>query len=605
MTSPIASEQSINLSHHAPMNTSETPPSIIKTLLGSSTHTARFLIIEDDDVDREKLQRYINKYDFPTQIETAKTGQEAIQKVRKGSFDLALLDYQLGDMTGTDFLSFLKNQNIPTIPTIMITGAGNEKIAVEAMRLGVFDYISKHNLNEDSLAGSMASALHSASIERELQDALEHLKKMSLYDSLTGLPNRNLLFDRLNQSILISQRNNTQFAVLMIDLNLFKEINDGMGHKAGDIVLKEVGVRLQAVSRKSDTHSRLGGDEFCCILQNVDSLKDITVCIDKIIDEITRPILVEGKVVKIGGAIGVARYPDHGTDSTTLLSNADQAMYNAKRNHRKFEIYAPQLPATPISNKSISVTHYLHDGIKNNELFLEYQPKISLVSQTLIGAEALVRWNSPALGRLMPGSFISIAERSNLIKQITYQTIELSFKQWNVWYSDGYVVPLSINISARMLDDKSFPNWLMRKSTEFRVFPNVITLEITETALASSNADSNQVLGLLCKLGYKLSIDDFGSGFTSFRVIRDVNISELKIDRLFIDKVHSNRKDKAIVLSMIQLANSLGIYVVAEGIETEQQLSEIKSLGCEYAQGYAISYPLSANDLVKWVECKI
>jgi len=559
----------------------------------------RLLVVDDDDVDRERIKRFITKIKIPLLVIFAQNGTEAIQKISQCKVDLILLDYQLGDMTGTDVLTVIKDQQNLIVPTIMVTGMGDEKTAIEAMRLGVFDYLPKKHLTAESLLTALASALRSVDLKEQLQKSQDNLRHMSLYDSLTGLPNRNLFFDRLNQAILTGERNQTTFSILMIDLNLFKEVNDSLGHQAGDEVLTVIGERLHTIVRKSDTLARLGGDEFSYILNNLSAVEDTTLLAEKIIDVISEPIIINDRVAQIGASIGIAHYPDHGQDPTTLLSNADCAMYSAKRSHRKYEIYS--VGDDYSGNKKVPVSQYLHKSIRDKELFLEYQPKVDLNTNEIKGAEILVRWNSPEFGLVMPSEFITVAERSSLIEELTHHTIDLAFSQWASWRDDNTNIPLAVNISARMLDDRNLPQRISNKLDEYKVPPSDITLEITETILASSGHTAHLILSELSEMGFHLSIDDFGTGFTSFRSIRSIAISELKIDRLYISEIHMGKRDLAIVRSMVSLAQSLGVRTVAEGIENQDQWDTLQNIGCNYGQGYGIAQPMTADTLMNWI----
>ncbi len=586
---PIPDNQSV--SHIAGNNATDSALNKRKKL--------KLLVVDDDDVDRERIGRYLKKFKLPVIVLDASNGSDAMQQVLHSEIDLILLDYQLGDMTGTDLLNQIQQQESTIIPTVMITGMGDEQTAIEAMRLGVFDYLPKKALTAESLIAVLEAALHASDLEKKLEESQTKLLQMSLYDELTGLANRNLFFDRLEQALLSSERNDSQFTVLMIDLNRFKEINDSLGHLAGDDVLKTIGDRLQACARKSDTVARLGGDEFVCILLDIQTSKGATTCINKLIDAISMPIAVTDRVVQVGASIGVAHYPEHGIDASTLLSNADSAMYHAKKANRNYAIYN-EFASNATNN--IPVCQSLYKGIKAKELFLEYQPKIDLSTQQILGAEVLVRWRSPKFGLVMPGDFIPAAERSNLIEHLTYATMEMAFEQMAQWYSDGFKLKLALNISARMLDHEKLPDRLIAELACKNLCANDIVLEITETTLASSGSCAHKVLMELIEAGFEISIDDFGSGFTSFRYIRDIEFAELKIDRLFINKIQIGSRDAEIVHSMILLAEGLGMRAVAEGVETQEQWKLLGRLGCKYGQGYGIARPMPAIDLVAWQE---
>lgn len=556
------------------------------------------LIADDDDVDREKIRRSLMRINSEFKIIEASSGHDALEYVKQMQFDCIFIDNFLGDTTGVDLAAEIQKHINSAIPIIMITGLGSEQLAVKAMQNGIYDYLPKKNITMEKLDSTLSSCLKRAELERTLSEARNKLQRMSLYDELTGLPNRYLFFDRLNQSIHNSSRDKRRFVVMMMDMNFFKEVNDNLGHEIGDGVLAKIGDRLEVLMRKSDTIARLGGDEFACILAGTDSIEGAISCAEKIITAVNEPIAINNHICQLGISIGIAMYPQHGSESNTLLSNADHAMYSAKRSQRKYCVYSEHssnghIHPIPLSSK-------LPKAIDNHELFIEYQPKINLESNQLTGVEALVRWNSPEHGLIYPGQFIPSAERSSLIEKLTYSIISMVFERIFLWRQTEWQLPVSINLSARLLDNISFPGWVFSQLEKHKLKANDIIFEITETALASSSLHAQAVLAEFASSGIGISIDDFGTGFTSFKCIRDLEISEIKIDRLFVAELLSNKKDVSIVSSIITLANNLGIKVVAEGIELIEQRIKLKELGCTDGQGYHIAYPMTADKLWCW-----
>jgi len=559
------------------------------------------LIVDDDDVDNEKIRRYLKNINLDTTVSTALSGFDAINKIANDKTDIILLDYNLGDMTGVELLQNLSDGLDKYTQIIMITGAGDEQVAVSAMQLGVYDYIPKKNLTQEKLTTTLYAALRRAGLEQRLALSQEKMYKMSLYDSLTGLPNRNLFFDRLSQMIMSAERNEDKFSVIMIDLNLFKEINDSLGHIAGDDVLKVIGHRLNDLCRKTDTISRLGGDEFACLIRNTYSVESIATFVEKLDHAINEPIMLMGHLIQVGASIGISIYPDHAVETNGLLSCADKAMYEAKRNNSRYVIYSQSHHSGTLNN--IPVSNYLPTAIEKKQLFFEYQPKVSLETRELVGVEALLRWNHPEIGLISPAQFIHLAEMSSIINQLTYATFDMVFDQIKLWHGVGLNIPVSLNLSARMLDDRKLVNWLLKELLDRGISAEDIILEITETALSSNTRDSQKILQQLSEAKLRLSIDDFGSGFTSFRYIRDIELHEIKIDRLFMQQLNGdNGKDIAIVRSIIMLADNLNVNVIAEGIETHKQWTRLQQLGCRYGQGFLISRPLPAEKLLAWQE---
>ena len=579
-------------------------PSTITTGDGTRLRldVAHILLIDDDDVDRERVKRYLGKTDLRHEIVDATSGDEALHRLSNEEFDLILLDYQLGDMTGFDLLRRLQRHEITRAPIIMITGGGDENLAVEALHQGIADYIPKRSLNADTLRIAAQNAMRLRDIERELESTQQRLLRLSMYDELTGLPNRWLFFDRLDQMIARAERQGENFSLFMIDLNLFKEVNDYHGHASGDRVLAQIGERLKQVARKCDTVARLGGDEFACLLANAHSDIELDVCASKLHASICQPISLGHTLVHVGAAIGIARYRIDGQDRDTLMARADAAMYSAKASHRRYVLFDEQHR----DNRAITPgCQSLREGIERGELYLEYQPQILLASTQVVGLEALVRWQSPTYGVLRPNDFIPIAESSGLISELTREVLTIGFEQLSMWRASGLVHPVSFNISARLLDDGEWIQWMLNEMRHQGLAPSDVILEITETAISSSNANQRKHLEELSDRGFQLSVDDFGTGFTSFKSIREWLPAEVKIDRLFVHDVKDGSSDASIIQSIVTLANNLGIRLVAEGIETQAEQDFLVRSGCECGQGFAIAPPMNAEDATAWLTEKL
>jgi diguanylate cyclase (GGDEF)-like protein len=480
----------------------------------------------------------------------------------------------------------------------MITGGGNESLAVEAMQQGVADYIPKQSLSAETLRLATRNALRVGEAERQLREAQERLLRLSMYDDLTGLPNRWLFLDRLDQFIARVERRGAKFSLLLIDLNRFKHVNDYHGHAKGDQVLAAVGDRLKQVARKSDTVARLGGDEFACILADTFTDDELGTCVMKIHESICQPIPISGTVVRVGASIGIARSGIDGNDRDTLLAHADAAMYEAKNSHRRFALFSNEPGAEQAKKPGCQ---NLCEALRCDEFYLEFQPQISLATNRVTGLEALVRWHSSQFGPVQPDDFIPVAESSGLIKELTCSVLLMGLEQIAKWHAIGLRHPVSFNISARLLDDNDWVQWLTGEMQRLGLTSDDLVLEITETAIASSNTMQRQHLHELSEQGFQLSIDDFGTGYTSFKSIREWRPSELKIDRLFVHDVRDGSSDASIIQSIVTLANSLGVRLIAEGIETADERDFLIRTGCEHGQGFAIARPMSTDDMTKWL----
>ncbi len=429
------------------------------------------------------------------------------------------------------------------------------------------------------------------------QMALEH---QAMHDSLTGLPNRMLLQDRLEQSINIMSRNETSMALLLIDLDRFKEINDALGHQVGDRLLQLVGQRLDKILRGSDTVARLGGDEFAIVLSNAGSDQAIQVA-EKIVSVINDVFHVENQNLYVGVSIGVALFPEHGDDVSTLIRHADIAMYVAKRNNFGYTIYDEAHDRDSIDK--LALVGELHGELKDHKcLQVYYQPQINLLDREIIAVEALLRWEHPELGVISPEHIINIAEYSGQISMLTEWLIDTAIGQCLGDQTLYKQIILSINLSAWNLQDPELPGTIQDKLDKYGVAPEMIVLEITESAMMNDPVHARELLNQLSDMGVKIAIDDFGTGFSSLGYLKLLPVDCLKIDKSFVIDMLEDENDAIIVHSTIELAHNLGLSVVAEGVENHETLLRLRALKCDFAQGYHISRPLSQTSFMKWFE---
>lgn len=423
------------------------------------------------------------------------------------------------------------------------------------------------------------------------------LEYQALHDALTELPNRALLSDRIKQSILMAQRNQQPLALLVMDLNRFKDINDTLGHKYGDILLQQVSVRMRAVLRESDTIARLGGDEFAILLPraDLDHAKSVAVKLLKAVDE---PVAVDDQVLHVGASIGLTLYPEHGQDESTLLQRADVAMYVAKRQHNGFAVYDPRKDQHSLRN--LTLLGELRGAIDRQQLRLDFQPKVNMSTGRVAALEALVRWDHPKHGAMRPDEFIPLAEQTGTIGPLTLWVIRQSLREYERLARDGIELQVAINLSVRNLQDKLFPVKVAELFAQTTVEPRHMRFEITETAIMADPARALAVLNELHAMGIMLSIDDFGTGYSSLAHLKQMPVDELKIDKNFVLGMVEDENDAVIVRSIIDLAHNIGITVVAEGVETQDSYDQLNSLGCDVAQGNFISLPLNADALLQW-----
>jgi diguanylate cyclase (GGDEF)-like protein/PAS domain S-box-containing protein len=422
----------------------------------------------------------------------------------------------------------------------------------------------------------------------------------ALHDALTGLPNRRLFTDRIGHDIALARREGRRVAVAMMDLDGFKEVNDSLGHHAGDELLIQASRRLAELLRASDTVARLGGDEFGLLISCPTNRGDVLSVIDKVRQALEQPFVVDGLPLTIEASVGIAMYPDDGEDGDVLLRHADVAMYCAKDEGSAYCFYDKTRNTSDPAR--LTLVGELRRGIERRELTLHYQPKATLVNGTVDSVEALVRWNHPSRGMIPPDNFIPLAQQTSLIKPLTLYVIDEALSQCRAWQSEGIKLSIAVNLSFRNLLDLEFPNHVGELLDKWRVDPALLELEITESTMLTDPARTKLVLDKLASMGLSLSIDDFGTGYSSLAYLSRLPVSEIKIDRSFVINMETRENDAVIVRSTIDLARNLGLQVVAEGVETERAWETLNTLGCTQAQGYYLSRPLPADQLAAWIK---
>jgi diguanylate cyclase len=553
----------------------------------------RLLLIEDSENDALLVVHELTRAGFTVTPERVQSAEALADALEREPWDLAIADYTMPQFSGTAALQLLRQYD-PDMPFIFVSGTIGEDIAVEAMKTGAHDYIIKGHLKR--LGPAVQRELREAEgrLSRKLAEArLEH---MAYHDSLTDLPNRVLLHDRLQQAILTAQRDRESLSLLVLDLDGFKAINDSLGHHAGDGALQEVAVRLQARLRDVDTVARLGGDEFALLLPRTDADGAILAA-RKILLDLGRPLVVEGHQAFIGASVGVACFPDHGANPDALLQRADIAMYVAKSGGLGCAVYAAVRDSE--AHHQLARVTDLRDGIHRNEFFLDYQPVVNLQSGETLYVESLARWNHPREGRLMPNRFIELAERTWLIEPLTMILLERALADWRDRSEPGDAISIALNLSPKSLRDPDFPTRVATALDVHGASPSTLVLEITENVLMSDAHQSLTCLRQLHEMGITLAIDDFGAGYSSLSYLRKLPVDVLKIDRSFITGLKVG--EDAIVRSTIDLAHDLGLTVVAEGVESRMERDHLRELACDAAQGRYLAAPcppLEARRLV-------
>jgi diguanylate cyclase (GGDEF)-like protein/PAS domain S-box-containing protein len=432
--------------------------------------------------------------------------------------------------------------------------------------------------------------------ERKTQAAA--LEYQALHDTLTNLPNRTLVLDRLRQAIHAAGRESKPLALLLMDLDRFKDVNDALGHHHGDLLLKLVGPRVLSVLRESDTIARLGGDEFAVLLPATD-IDGATVTAQKILEALDRPFVVEGFFLEIGASIGIALFPEHGEDVDMLMRRADVAMYSAKQSSSGYAVYISEHDRH--SPRRLALMGELRHAIERQEFILYYQPKVDLKTRRTIGVEALIRWKHPQHGLIPPDEFITLAEHTGFIKQLTLWVLSDALRQWRVWHRSGIDLSVAVNLSARNLQDLQMPDHFAELFRTTDMEPRKLELEITESAIMADPSRAMEILTRLRSKNIRFSIDDFGAGYSSLGYLKKLPIDAVKVDKSFVLGMAGNADDAVIVRSTIDLAHNLGLKVVAEGVESREVLDRLMEMGCDAAQGYYLSRPISAEEMTRWL----
>jgi diguanylate cyclase (GGDEF)-like protein len=435
-------------------------------------------------------------------------------------------------------------------------------------------------------------------VTTRLRGQVEQIERLALYDVLTELANRRLFHDRLEQAFLSSERSGTGFALMLLDLDRFKEINDTLGHQTGDAVLVHLADRLKDVARASDTVARLGGDEFALVLLGAQDGSSALFVAERIRRALDEPFVIDELTLQLEASIGIAIFPRDGADAEQLLKRADIALYASKDSHTPV-VYATEHDQH--SAEGLGLVAQIRNALENGELLVHFQPEVDLATGETRRVEALVRWNHPERGLLWPDSFIPLACQSALVRPITRFVLDSALRQCRAWQDEGIDVGVAINLAARDLSDSRLEEEVSEALRRWKVEPHMLELEIPESAVMSERDRVHRMLARLSERGVRIAVDDFGSGYASLSHLKQLPVDVLKIDQSFVQNLSRNEEDDAIVRSTIDLAHSLGIVVVAEGVESEDVLARLRALGCDLAQGYCLARPVPAEDVTAWL----
>ena len=557
----------------------------------SDSHTV--LLIEDNPGDARLIEVMLAEDpETPFRLNCVDRLARGLEFLASEKPGLVLLDLSLPDSHGLDTFARVFAHS-PTVPIIVLTGNDDQTVALTAVKTGAQDYLVKGKLDRELLV----RAMHYSIERKRYQEQLEH---QANYDALTGLPNRNLLLDRLKQAVF-AQRQVHSIALVFIDLDHFKFINDSLGHNAGDKLLQHMAERLRSVVRDGDTVSRLGGDEFILILNDQHNEEIIFRAMQRIINKLSEPVSIDGHELYVTCSAGISLHPQDGPDIETLLKNADAAMYRAKeRGRNNFQFYTSEM--NRLVNERLALESSLRRALERREFLLHYQPKIDLKTGAIVGAEALVRWQHPEWGLMYPDRFIPLAEETGLIVPIGEWVLRTACGQNRAWQDAGLKpVTVSVNLSARQFRQEALLKSVARILSETGLRPRHLEMELTESMVMHNAEAAIAILQGLKDLGVQLSVDDFGTGYSSLSYLKSLPIGILKIDRSFVRDISARggRDGGVLAQAIISLGHSLKLKIVAEGVEDDAQLKFLKAHRCDEAQGYYFSKPVPPEECAR------
>jgi diguanylate cyclase (GGDEF)-like protein len=562
----------------------------------------KILLIDDDEeefiitkeiISEIKNQRY--------SVEWVSTYEKALTEMQKDIYDVFLVDYNLGIKTGLDLIDEGLNIDGNT-PLIMLTGLDDRDIDLLAMKKGVSDFLRKGKIDAESLERSIRYAIEKKKTENQIL-------YLAYYDQVTNLPNRIFFKEQLNYTLAHAIRYKRMMAIMYLDLDNFKLINDSLGHQVGDLFLKEIGRRLCESIRKSDiiarndlktfidTVARMGGDEFTISLTEIADYESASIVAERIIKNLNVKLTIEGHEVFTSASIGISLYPLDSNDADTLLKYADNAMYYAKKQGKNCFQYYQKNMNDNVSDKMRMILN-IRKAAERNEFMLHYQPKMNIKTGNLIGFESLIRWNSAEGGLIPPMDFIPFAESNNLIGFITDWVIREVCKQLHEWETAKLaILPVSINLPIIQFRKPDFMRDLKKITDSYGISTKFLELEVTESIFMEDMNATNAKLAELRALGFQISIDDFGTGFSSLNRLKEIPCNTLKIDKSFIKSVSENSPDSIIVNSIIAMGHGLNMAILAEGVETIEQLDFLYHNNCDFIQGYLLSRPLPSEHI--------
>lgn len=568
-----------------------------------ATDRPKVLVIDDDDQVRHVL---LDIFCEIYNCREASSAEEALMVLAQESFDLVLSDINMGGMSGLELVPHVHSLS-PDSVVLMISGQSNIETAIEAMHAGAFDYIMKpFDIRQVEAAVERALNQHllltekrryKDELEKLLQQRTAEVDRLAYYDTLTSLPNRTLFEDRLTQAVALAQRADKKVAVLFIALDQLKKVNDTLGHLAGDQLMQQIAARLRGCVTNSDTVARFGGDQFVVMLPEIERTKDAVDVVALIQETLNPSFRLGSQELFATASVGISFFPEDGQETSSLVKNAGAALYRAKKSGgNEYRFYTADMHVK--ASKRFELETSLRHAIDNHEFLLHYQPRVAIDSLQIVGVEALVRWQHPELGLVPPLDFIPLAEETGLILPIGEWVLREACRQNREWQNKGFPrMRIGVNISARQFQQQHLAETVMLILEEAELGPEFLELELTESSIMSNAEATIVVLTKLQTKGVSISVDDFGTGFSSLSYLKRLPIDSLKVDQSFVRELATDPDDAALVMAIVSLAHTLRLRVVAEGVETQEQLRFLRLLRCDEIQGYLISKPLPVEGI--------
>lgn len=554
------------------------------------------LIVDDDYVDREHVKRTLHKGNSLFNFSESESVNEGLALFRSQRFDCVLLDYRMPQRNGLEMLNELRRDPMDqSVAIIMLSNSEDEELALSCIRAGAQDFLLKSEISRRQLMRAIIHSQERFKLEQKLYQSYSQTKQLAERDPLTGLANR-LLFERsLKMSMSQTQRNQLKVAVLLFDIDHFKNINDSHGHDIGDLILKKIADRIDKSLRGNELLARLGGDEFAIVLDDLKSDSTVGLVARRILSAMDKPFHLSNLEIKASISIGISIHPDNSVYPEELFKYADIALYRAKKLGRNRVVFFEEALQEQFLDR-YNIELQLKSALTKDQFFLHYQPVFEPQSRELTGVEALIRWQSDD-GLQSPEKFISIAEETGHIVKIGRWVIESAMSQLSNWREEGYDLSvMSINLSAIQLTDNELVTIIQKSLSKYHIEPKSIEFELTETALIEDSVDHSKMINDIHHLGCRIALDDFGTGFSSISHIHNFPIDTVKIDKSLMQATNDN-KSLTLVRSLAAMLHSLKLNIVAEGIETKESLQLCCELGIHRVQGYYLSRPVPANEI--------